>query len=90
MKRMIFPGLVSGALFAALALASPAGAIDKPGTAKPAPVATKKMGSSNMTKEDCDGLGGTIVAAVGICETGQLCKMTGENKKDHAVCITKQ
>lgn len=83
-------GLFFFVLIFAFALASPAGAIDKPGTQKIAPVATKKMGPVNMTKNDCDGLGGKIVAAVGICQSGQLCKTTGEDNKDHAVCITKE
>lgn len=78
------------ALIFAWAPVFPAGAIDKPGAQKVAPVATKKMGRANMTKQDCDGLGGKIVSAVGICQSGELCQTTGENGKDHAVCITKQ
>jgi hypothetical protein len=90
MIQIIARGLFSGALIVAFALTSPAGAIDKSGTQKVAPVTAKKMGPANMTKDDCSGLGGKIVDVVGVCMSGQVCITTGENKKDHLVCITKQ
>jgi hypothetical protein len=82
--------LFVAALISASAVALPASAVDKPGGTQMAPVATKKMSPTKMSTQDCDGLGGVLVAAVGICESGQLCKLTGENQKDHAVCITKK
>jgi len=90
MNRIVSRSIFSGALMFAFAFASPAGAIDKPGAAKPAPVTAKKVGPAKMTKDDCDGLGGKIVDVVGICMSGQICRLTGEDKVDHLICITKQ
>jgi hypothetical protein len=89
MKRMTTRRLFLGILIFAFALTSPASAIDQAGTGRPAPVTTKKMGPSKMTEAECGGLGGKVVDAVNVCLTGQACMTKGEDKKDHAVCITK-
>jgi len=89
MHKILVLGLFAGSLMTASFAVGPAAAIDKPGGAASAPVAAKKMGPSKMTSQECGGLGGKVVNAINVCMSGQACFLTGEDKKDHAVCITK-
>jgi hypothetical protein len=89
MHKILVAGLFAGSLMAASFAVTSAGAIDKPGGGATAPATAKKMGPSKMTTQECGNFGGKVVSAVNVCMSGQACFMTGEDKKDHAVCITK-
>jgi hypothetical protein len=65
-----------------------------PTTGKPrgptGPVRAPVGKKSPLTKEECTRLGGEVKSAIGICNSGQACVTVDENKKSHAVCISKQ
>lgn len=69
---------------------APKGTVLAPVKAKPSSspnTAPRPTGNAPLTSQECTRLGGTVHKSP-VCNSGQSCQHTDQNKKTHEVCVS--
>jgi hypothetical protein len=89
MSKAVLFSILAGLLFCA-AFAAPVLALDAKSSAPAVNAGTlKKSSPTKLTKEECEGAGGTVVALTD-CATGSACFRADENHVVHTRCLSKK
>ena len=80
---------LAGSLFCAVFAVSALALDTQPSAPRANAGALKKSVPTNLTKEECEGAGGTVVALAD-CASGSACFRADENHVVHTRCINKK